>query len=119
MNVRADVGATTYFSEIAMVQTLDNLRRDGVLDVMAYLERIPDKLVPRKRELMERLGEAAALEQEKQAAEGRGAAPLLGGTMDSGQALGLMSGRVQQAFSNAPRTAQKALVKRAQKMQRL
>ena len=69
---------------------------------------------------MERLGEAAALEQEKQAAEeGRGAVPLLGGTLDSGQALGLMSGRVQQAFSNAPRTAQKALVKRAQKMQRL
>ena len=26
-NVRCDVGATTYFSEIAMVQTLDNLRR--------------------------------------------------------------------------------------------
>ena len=40
-NVRSDVGATTYFSEIAMVQTLDNLRREGTLDVISYLERLP------------------------------------------------------------------------------
>ena len=115
MNVRADVGATTYFSEIAMIQTLDNLRHDGVLDVMAYLERIPDKLIPRKRELMARLKESAALEQ----AQSGVAASALGGTLDSGQALGLMSGRVQQAFANAPRTAKKALVQRAQNMQKM
>ena len=36
-NIRAEVGATTYYSEIAMVQTLDNLRRDGTLDIIAYL----------------------------------------------------------------------------------
>ena len=39
-NVRANVGATTYFSEIAMVQTLDNLRRDGTLDVILSLIHI-------------------------------------------------------------------------------
>lgn len=119
MNVRADVGATTYFSEIAMIQTLDNLRHDGVLDVMAYLERIPDKLIPRKRELMARLKESAALEQAQEQAQSGVAASALGGTLDSGQALGLMSGRVQQAFANAPRTAKKALVQRAQNMQKM
>ena len=31
-NVRVNAGATTYYSEIAMVQTLDNLRRDGTLE---------------------------------------------------------------------------------------
>ena len=31
LNLRVDVGATTYYSEIAMTQTLDNLRRDGTL----------------------------------------------------------------------------------------
>ena len=55
LNLRIDVGATTYFSEIAMTQTLDNLRKDGTLDVIQYLERIPDKLIPRKQELINEL----------------------------------------------------------------
>jgi hypothetical protein len=55
LNMRIDVGATTYFSEIAMTQTLDNLRKDGTLDVIQYLERIPDKLIPRKQELINEL----------------------------------------------------------------
>ena len=52
LEVRADVGASSYFSEIAMVQTLDALRRDGILDTIGYLERMPDRLVPRKDELL-------------------------------------------------------------------
>ncbi len=55
LNLRVDVGATTYFSEIAMTQTLDNLRRDGTLDVIQYLERVPDKLIPKKEELIRQL----------------------------------------------------------------
>ena len=54
-NTRVNAGATTYYSEIAMVQTLDNLRRDGTLEVIDYLERLPDKLIPRKAELVESL----------------------------------------------------------------
>ena len=55
LNMRVDVGASSYFSEIAMTQTLDNLRTGGVLDVIQYLERLPDKLIPRKAELVEEL----------------------------------------------------------------
>ena len=55
LNLRIDVGATTYYSEIAMTQTLDNLRKDGTLDVIQYLERIPNKLIPRKQELINEL----------------------------------------------------------------
>lgn len=55
LNLRIDVGATTYFSEIAMTQTLDNLRKDGTLDVIQYLERIPDKLIPKKQQLIDEL----------------------------------------------------------------
>jgi hypothetical protein len=55
LNHRIDVGATTYFSEIAMTQTLDNLRKDGTLDVIQYLERIPEKLIPKKQELINEL----------------------------------------------------------------
>ena len=59
LNLRVDVGASAYFSEIAMTQTLDNLRRDGTLDVIQYLERIPDKLIPRREELIRELKAAA------------------------------------------------------------
>ena len=55
LNLRADVGATTYFSEIAMTRTLDNPRRDGMLSAVRYPERVPDKLAPRKDELIREL----------------------------------------------------------------
>ena len=58
LSMRVDVGATTYFSEIAMTQTLDNLRRDGLLNEIQYLERIPDKLIPNKQELLDELKNA-------------------------------------------------------------
>ena len=61
LTMRVDVGASSYFSEIAMTQTLDNLRTGGVLDVIQYLERLPDKLIPRKAELVEELKKNAEL----------------------------------------------------------
>lgn len=68
-NLKIDVGATSYYSEVAMTQTLDNLRRDGTLDVIQYLERIPDKLIPRKQDLINELrGRIAEGDQENAAA---------------------------------------------------
>ncbi len=52
---RADVGAGGYYSEIAAVQTLETLRREGVIDAVQYLERMPDRLVPGKAELIAEL----------------------------------------------------------------
>ena len=72
LNMKVDVGATTYFSEIAMTQTLDNLRKDGTLDVIQYLERIPDKLIPRKQELIGQLKQR--MEQPVQPGQGGAAA---------------------------------------------
>ena len=54
-NISVDVGASTYYSEIAMVQTLDNLRNAGVIGVEDYLRRLPDKLITKKEEILERL----------------------------------------------------------------
>lgn len=58
LKLRVDVGASSCFSEIAMTQTLDNLRANGTLDVIQYLERLPDKLIPRKAELVAELKQA-------------------------------------------------------------
>ena len=42
------------------MQTLDNMRREGVIEFIDYLERVPDSVVPRRQELIQKLkGEAA------------------------------------------------------------
>jgi hypothetical protein len=51
-----------------MVQTLDNLRKDGTLDVIDYLERLPDKLLPRRQELIDKLREAMGIQDQQAAA---------------------------------------------------
>lgn len=53
MRMKLDVGASSYYSEIASIQTLDNLLRNGQIDVVQYLERIPDGYIPARRELIE------------------------------------------------------------------
>ena len=60
LNVRVDVGASTAYSEIAMTKTLDNLREAQIIDVIDYLERIPDKLIPRKQALIQKLKQECA-----------------------------------------------------------
>lgn len=50
---RVDVGATSYWSEIASLNTLDNLLSKGLITLTQYLERLPENLIPRKKELME------------------------------------------------------------------
>lgn len=75
LRVSVEVGAATRFSEIAMVQSLDNLRRDGTLSLIDYLERVPDRLIPRKQELIDELrrrssGEESGMTQEKGALNG-------------------------------------------------
>ena len=52
LKVKADVGASAYWSKLAMVQTLDNLKADGTLDIIQYLERMPSEFIPKKDELI-------------------------------------------------------------------
>lgn len=65
LNVRADVGASTYWSRIAIVQTLDNLKQAGVLDVLDYLERMPDEYIPKKDELIAKLRKQLEAQQQQ------------------------------------------------------
>ena len=125
-NVRVNAGATTYFSEIAMVQTLDNLRRDGMLEIVDYLERIPDKLVPRKAELVQKLRTQAAMNggasataapglggARSAAVQAQGLSEALSGKKSKDQALAEMPGSTQARFATLPTSAQNALLKQA------
>ena len=60
MSVRLDVGASAYWSEVASMQTLDNLLVRGKIDLVDYLERIPNGYISRQQELITKLKEAQA-----------------------------------------------------------
>jgi hypothetical protein len=55
-----DVGASAFWSEIASIQTLDNLLSMGAISLEDYLERVPDGYVARRRELLDKVRARAA-----------------------------------------------------------
>ena len=115
LNIRVDVGATSTYSEISIVQTLDNLRRDGTLDIIDYLERIPDKLIPRKAELIAELRKRAQTMQAAGAAQPGVSAPAggpsMGGPLDEAKVIQNMPENIQSRFDQLPEVAQDALLR--------
>lgn len=55
LELKLDVGASSYWSEIAAMQTMDNLLSQGKIDIVDYLERIPDGYIAKKEELIDKL----------------------------------------------------------------
>lgn len=55
MQLKLDVGASSFWSEIAAIQTLDNLLLQDKISLEDYLERIPDGYVTKKQELIDKL----------------------------------------------------------------
>lgn len=53
LDVKADVGESSYWSQIAANATLDNLLSQGHIDITDYLERVPDEYIPQKQELIQ------------------------------------------------------------------
>lgn len=115
LNIRVDVGATSTYSEISIVQTLDNLRRDGTLEIIDYLERIPDKLIPRKAELIAELRKRAQTMQAAGAAQPGVSAPAggpsMGGPLDEAKVIQNMPENIQSRFDQLPEVAQDALLR--------
>lgn len=77
MQLKLDVGASSYYSEIASIQTLDNMLRDNRIDTLQYLERIPDGYIPARRALISEI----RAQQAAMMATQQGAMP--GGAMDA------------------------------------
>lgn len=86
MHIKLDIGASSYYSEIASIQTLDNLLKMGKIDTVQYLERIPDGYIPGRRELINELKEqqrnAMAMQAQMQqgSPQNPGGAPVAGDT---------------------------------------
>ena len=52
MTIKLDVGASSYFSEMGSMKTLDNLLQLDKIDMEDYLERVPDSYIPGRRKLL-------------------------------------------------------------------
>lgn len=68
MSIKQDVGASSYWSEMASMQTLDNLLMNHLITPYQYIERLPTGYIPRKQELLAELkaqevAQAAAAQQ--------------------------------------------------------
>lgn len=69
--VKLDVGASSYWSEMANMQTLDNLLMNKQITLKQYLERLPSGYISKKQELMQEV-EAMANMQAQSASAGTG-----------------------------------------------
>lgn len=58
--IKQDVGASSYWSEIASMQTIDNLLMNNQITLKQYLERIPNGYIAKKQELISDIEAAAA-----------------------------------------------------------
>jgi hypothetical protein len=118
LNVRADVGASTYWSRIAVVQTLDNLKKEGLLDIIDYLERMPDEYIPLKDELIDKYKklqlQQGAMPMQQEAS---GGSPGVGGGPSQATLLGSMPVNTQMGFDAMPKQSQKAILQQAQLQQ--
>ena len=53
VNLRVDVGAGSYYSEIVRLKTLDNLLAQGIITPVEHIERMPSKYISEKDKLLE------------------------------------------------------------------
>lgn len=79
LSIKLDVGGSAYWSEIAQMNTLDNLLMQGKIDIIDYLERVPNGYISNQQELIETLKEEKAM----------AAAPAMGSSGGIGAALGI------------------------------
>lgn len=69
LSIKLDVGGSAYWSEIAQMQTLDNLLMNQQINVIDYLERVPNGYISNQQELIQTLRERMGMaEQQRQQA---------------------------------------------------
>jgi hypothetical protein len=103
LNVRADVGESTYWSELAAVQTLDNLLMNGHIEIIDYLKRVPEEYIPQKQELISKIEQNMAMMQQQ--------------ASDPMNIISQLPPEEQEAFMNAPPEQQQAMLAQLQQSQ--
>lgn len=92
MALKLDVGASSYWSEMASVQTLDNLLMQDKITIEEYLERIPDGYIPKRQELIASRKQAAQQQMMQPEGSSTGGTPETGALVDLGQKTPIRGG---------------------------
>lgn len=96
LSLKLDVGASSYWSEIAAVQTLDNLLMQKVISLDEYLERMPEGYISKKQELIDKRRGLSAM----QPGPGAPTAPMI----DTNQPIPVEGGQGYGALQRAVNT---------------
>lgn len=94
LSLKLDVGASAYWSEVASMQTLDNLLMQNKIGIVDYLERVPNGYITKKQELLEKI----------KASQGAAAAAqdgAIGPILDTNQPLEVVGGKGNGALQRA------------------
>lgn len=92
MALKLDVGASSYWSEMASVQTLDNLLMQDKITIEEYLERIPDGYIPKRQELIATRKQAAQQQMMQPEDPSTGGTPETSALVDLGQKTPIRGG---------------------------
>lgn len=92
MALKLDVGASSYWSEMASVQTLDNLLMQDKITIEEYLERIPDGYIPKRQELIASRKQASQQQMMQPEEQSTGGTPETGALVDLGQKTPIRGG---------------------------
>lgn len=76
LSIKLDVGGSAYWSEIAQMNTLDNLLMNGKIGIVEYLERVPSGYISNQQELIEAVKQREAMAMLPQG----GGGPIRAGT---------------------------------------
>jgi hypothetical protein len=99
LKVRVDVGESSYWSEIASLQTLDNLLMNQKIEFLDYLERVPEEYIPQKQHLIDKIQQQMQMQQQMQAEQN-----------DPMNIISQMDPKEQQAFQSAPPQQQQQIL---------
>ena len=105
MRIKVEVGPSTLYSELAAIQTLDNLLAADKISFIQYLERVPSGVIPKKKELLEELTAEieGAEEQAQQQPEGQPTGAEAGPTMAEMEAFfNTLTPEIQQQILALP-----------------
>ena len=106
-DVRADVGESSYWSEISAIQTLDALLNNQHIDIINYLERVPPEYIPQKEELISDIKEKMQMAEQQE----------MMNASDPAHLISQLSEQEQQAFYNAPPEIQEQILAQIQQPQ--
>jgi hypothetical protein len=65
LRCKIDVGPSSYWSEIASMQSLDGLLGADRINIIQYLERMPNGIIPKMQELIEEKKQEEQMAQER------------------------------------------------------